>query len=212
MEIKDYVPTLQEEEDDHSSVPTTDESLFIKEEDLSAGKEHKTKKQSKPQLTSNAAKDSSKHPKQVSYPTQIMKIGEIRCLFLSCYYQGRTPFLSIGPSWPFTIFLIFFGFFITGFFTFMISLLNRPDSWKISTMVVMLSINWLLLFSGILGNPGIAQSIIDHKLKQQLGKSDSAKKVDEGDNEVEGSKHEETEDQRRNQGRKYVYSNAAMKT
>ena len=127
-----------------------------------------------------------------------MKIGEIRCLFLSCYYQGRTPLLSLGPSWPFSIFLLFFGGFITGFFAFMISLLNNPESWKIYIMAIMLSINWLLLFSGILGNPGIAQSIIDHKLKQQLGKSDSAKKVDEGDNETEGSRHEFTEDQKSN--------------
>ena len=81
-------------------------------------------------------------------------------------------------------------------------------------MGTMLSLNWFLLFSGILGNPGIPQSIIDYKLKTQLGKSDSSKKVDEGDNEAEGSessKLEETEDQKANRGRKYVYSNASTK-
>lgn len=149
MEVKDYVPTLEEEDDE---ISTTNESHSIEtsevreDEDEENLSKDKGKKEGK--ITGQAAKMQAN--KIVSYPTQIMKIGEVKCLFLSCYYQGRTPILSLGPSWPFTLFLIFFGLFITGFFVFMISLMQSQYSWKVYMMASMLVINWLFLFAGIL--------------------------------------------------------------
>ena len=55
-----------------------------------------------------------------SYPTQYMRVGAIHCLFLSCFNKGRSPILSLGPSWPFTLFLLLLATLILGYFTMML--------------------------------------------------------------------------------------------
>jgi len=56
-----------------------------------------------------------------------MKIGELRCLFLSCYKKGRTPFMSIGPQYPFTIGLGVFALMAASYFIFMMNILRNID-------------------------------------------------------------------------------------
>ena len=55
-----------------------------------------------------------------SYPTQYMRVGAIHCLFLSCFNKGRSPIISLGPSWPFTLFLLLLATLILGYFTMML--------------------------------------------------------------------------------------------
>lgn len=84
-----------------------------------------------------------------------MKVGEIKCLFLSCYYGGRSPLLSLGPSWPFTFFLLFFGGVIFVYFAFMLSMAKNKESWLFLTAEAGVVFNVFVLFAGILKNPGI---------------------------------------------------------
>lgn len=70
----------------------------------------------------NITRKKKKKKGRRTYPTRCMKVGEIKCLFLSCYYGGRSPLLSLGPSWPFTFFLLFFGGIIFIYFCFMLSM------------------------------------------------------------------------------------------
>jgi len=102
----------------------------------------------------------------VTYPTQIKKVGEIWCLFVSCYYQGRSPLLSIGPSWPFTIFLLFFAALILGYFLLMMSMAGDTNPLHEAFCYFMIGCNLKLLFAGILKNPGIPQIYIDKLLKE----------------------------------------------
>ncbi len=84
-----------------------------------------------------------------------MKVGEVKCLFLSCWYQGRSPLLTLGPSWPFTLFIVGFAGMIVGYFMLMLSMAG-PDAGK--TLYFSyggIAINLLTLLAGILKNPGI---------------------------------------------------------
>ena len=117
----------------------------------------------------------------VRYPTQYMKVGEIKCLFLSCYYSGRSPLLSLGPSWPFTLFLLFFGAMICFYFLMMMSMATGGNPYHVIFCYSGIALNLLLLFGGILKNPGIPQIYIDKLLKNQMGKGE--KEGDEADEE-----------------------------
>ena len=116
----------------------------------------------------------------VRYPSQYMKIGEIKCLFLSCFNRGRSPVLSLGPSWPFTLFLLGLAAMIFFYFYMMIQLGDaKAHPYHKFWVYFCVSLNLLTLFTGILQNPGIPQRHIDRLLKEQMGKGE-----DEGD-EVE---------------------------
>ena len=114
-----------------------------------------------------------KKPKSriIRYPTQCMSIGAIRCLFLSCYDRGQSPFLTLGPSWPFTCFLLCFAGMILAYFLVMINMANNPNPTHLTICYFGLGINLLILFAGILGNPGIPKQVTKRLLKERLGKS-----------------------------------------
>ena len=95
--------------------------------------------------------------KKRSHPTRCLKIGQIKCLFLSCYKGGRAPILSIGPSWPFTFVIIGFAFLVLFYFLFMINMIGEQLGPKIYILYSGLAVNLLVLFTGILKNPGIPQ-------------------------------------------------------
>ena len=103
--------------------------------------------------------------KQVRYRTQCLKVGAVKCLFLSCWDMGRSPLLTLGPSWPFTICLLFFAFMILTYFLLMLSMAKDGDGWFMYVSYAGLALNLLVLFGGILKNPGIPQPIIDKILK-----------------------------------------------
>lgn len=78
-------------------------------------------KEDKPKKAKKAfVKVKKPRSKIIRYPTQCMEIGAIRCLFLSCFDRGQSPLLSLGPSWPFTCFLLGFAMMILCYFVVMI--------------------------------------------------------------------------------------------
>ena len=107
----------------------------------------------------------SKHLVGTRYPTQYMKIGEIKCIFMSCFYQGRTPFISLGPSWPFTSVLLLLACLILGYFYMMLRLGDEAHWLHMLWCKLCVGANLFCLFAGILGNPGIPQRHIDRILK-----------------------------------------------
>lgn len=100
--------------------------------------------------------------------------------------MGRSPLLTLGPSWPFTGCLLFFAGMILTYFLLMLSMANNAASWHLYISYTGLGINLLALFGGILKNPGIPQPIIDRILKEQLGKGDDADEESDEDDEEKG--------------------------
>jgi len=45
----------------------------------------------------------------VRYPTRFQKVGEMYCLFISCYKKGTFPILGIGPNWHASILILIFA-------------------------------------------------------------------------------------------------------
>lgn len=97
--------------------------------------------------------------------------------------MGRSPLLTLGPSWPFTICLLFFACMILTYFLLMLSMANNKNGWHIYISYTGLAINFLVLIGGILKNPGIPQPIFDKILKDQLGKGDDGDESSEDDEE-----------------------------
>jgi hypothetical protein len=84
-----------------------------------------------------------------------MKVGEVKCFFFSFFNQGRSPLLTIGPSWPFMLGLLTFAFLASGYFLFMLSMLTKTSGFIKSIAYGLIVLNNLLLFTGMLKNPGI---------------------------------------------------------
>ena len=76
---------------------------------------------------------------------------------------------SIGPNWALMLVLIAFAFMIVSYFGFMLSFFKVPLYMKL-IMTVMIIANLTAMAVGMLKNPGIPQSVIDLKLKQQMGR------------------------------------------
>lgn len=106
--------------------------------------------------------------KKVRYPTQVLMVGQVTCLFVKYYRHGRRPLLSIGPSWPFTIGLLVFAFGAFFYFLWMLTLLQVLDIRVKGIVLSLMALNICMLLTGILKNPGIPQSVIDRKLKDQM--------------------------------------------
>ena len=87
-----------------------------------------------------------------------MRIGEIHCIFLSCFYRGRSPVLTLGPSWPFTLFLLVIAAMILVYFGLMISM-GSPKAHHLHILwcYACITANAFALLGGILKNPGIPQ-------------------------------------------------------
>ena len=102
------------------------------------------------------------------YPTQYMKVGEIKCVFLSCFYRGRSPLIALGPSWPFTFVLLLLAGLISCYFYMMLSVGgDRANPWHKLWCHFCIATNLFALFAGILKNPGIPQRLLDRLLKEQ---------------------------------------------
>ena len=116
-------------------------------------------------------------------------------LFFSCYKKGKFPICSIGPSWPFTIGLMVFALMCLGFLICMLTLLdeNQATFWWIT--VASITINLLLLFGGILGDPGVHQSTYLHytKIWYNSGKNIFAEDSDGDEEAGRPSKRKEKE-------------------
>ena len=106
---------------------TIDTDGELEPADNTQEEETKERKQKKPATFSSKVNDLKKVKRKQSkvgktYRSQYMRIGEIHCIFLSCFYRGRSPVLTLGPSWPFTLFLLLLGTLIAGYFTMMIEM------------------------------------------------------------------------------------------
>jgi hypothetical protein len=86
--------------------------------------------------------------------------------------MGRSPLLTLGPSWPFTSVLLGIGGMIFTYFCLMLSMIEKKDNALIYLCYFTIALNVYCLFAGILKNPGIVQTIIDRKLKDQIGKGE----------------------------------------
>jgi hypothetical protein len=132
--------------EDISSTTKASENCSVNaDEEVKAIAKHKTQPKKKKKSKSTSTR----------YPTRCIYIGEIHCLFVSCYYGGRSPLISLGPSWPFTIFLVLFGVIIGAYFTFMLSMAKTKDSFMYILSQCGICFNVLVLLTGILKNPGI---------------------------------------------------------
>ena len=106
--------TINSEEQEDGELIIADETIDDDEE-----KDQSTKQQ-KPKKKKNKEGKVGK-----TYPTRYMLIGQIHCLFLSFYYKGKSPFLTLGPSWPFTSVLIVLGLLILFYFYIMMSMATK---------------------------------------------------------------------------------------
>ncbi|CDW81230.1 dhhc zinc finger domain containing protein [Stylonychia lemnae] len=129
-----------------------------------------------------------------------MKIGELRCLFLKCYKKGRTPFMSVGPQWQFTIGLFVFAILAATYFIFMINVLKNLDYRFKVVHFLLIIINVFALILGVFQNPGVPQSVFDYKLKKQLGKNDQ-KTDNEEDEERQSLNQRDSSQIKRNTSR-----------
>ena len=110
-----------------------------------------------------------------NYPSRFQKVGELRCLFLSCFRKGRFPICSIGPSWPFTMGLLMFALFCLGYLLFMVSLIYETNFNLAVISVILIIVNLAFLFGGILADPGVHESIYLNYTKEKYGgKSEGA--------------------------------------
>lgn len=90
--------------------------------------------------------------------------------------------MSIGPSWPFTIGLMIFALLAVVYFFWMLSLLKNSNVYMHSIAVTLILTNITCLMMGILGNPGLPQSLVDRLLKERFAKPN------EGSEDMESGK------------------------
>ena len=69
--------------------------------------------------------------------------------------MGRSPLLTLGPSWPFTIFLVLIGVMIFFYFMILIHACGIENNVFYYVMYIGLAINVAMLFGGVLKNPGM---------------------------------------------------------
>jgi hypothetical protein len=100
-----------------------------------------------------------------SYPTRFQWVGEMYCLFLSCWKQGRFPICSIGPSWPFTIGLICFASMVLCFMIAMMYMIEDTAGYMRKVAGTCILFNLLLLLGGIFGDPGVKPETYLHYTK-----------------------------------------------
>jgi len=144
------------------------ETALVLSEDEGSDDDDEVSLEKKGESEKKPRKKKSKSAKVgVQYPTQYMMVGEINCIFFSCYYKGRSPLLTLGPSWPFTFVLLMLAIMIGGFFELLLwESGDKPHFLHKLWCQGCVILNLTLLLTGILKNPGIPQSLIDRLLKE----------------------------------------------
>ena len=114
--------------------------------------------------------DSDAHTQEIKlnkkrYPTRCQKIGEVNCLFVDWYKDGKIPIINVGPSKGPMVFLILFAGFCLGYLLFMITAI-WPYQKLIGTMCfIPVTINLIVFFKCMLGDSGIKERIFHHYIK-----------------------------------------------
>ena len=156
QELNDVLGSTTIEMSGLSSKEQLEESEEIHDQNIQVSEQSVQGKQSE-QKERKQVKQKKKVKKagKIRYRTRCMKVGELKCLFLSCYNRGRSPLLSLGPSWPFTIFLLFFAAMIVVYFLIMVSMAKNANIYHLGFVYSLIVCNILVLFGGILKNPGV---------------------------------------------------------
>ena len=97
--------------------------------------------------------------------SRCQKIGEINCLFLSSYKDGRIPFMNVGPSKGPMVFMIFFALFCLGYLVNMIMMFQKYNLVTASIAYFTVTANFVLFLRTMCGNPGIKPCIYEHYFK-----------------------------------------------
>ena len=96
----------------------------------------------------------------MNFPSRIQNVGNLKCVFLSFYYNGKYPIVSIGPHWRFTIALIIFSFLCQLYCFVLLSYISFnkcPIGCLLSGFLSF--INLLLMYATILCEPGVPASV-----------------------------------------------------
>ena len=88
-------------------------------------------------------------------------VGNILCLFVSWYKEGKMPIFNLGPSFCPCILMMCLATFILAFFTISVTFFCNEPIVKIFMFCTILY-NLYLFLSTLLGNPGIDENIIKH--------------------------------------------------
>jgi hypothetical protein len=99
------------------------------------------------------------------YHTRCQKIGEVNCLFVSWYKDGKFPLINVGPSKGPMVFLNLFALFCMGYLLVLVQMF-----WKINKIAGLISYgsifaNLILYLMCLLRDPGINESIFLHYIK-----------------------------------------------
>ena len=150
--------------------PSTETGIEIDDEEVNLKNDKQQNEQSDEVVKKKKKKRAGKIGK--TYRSRYMCIGQIHCIFLSCYYKGKSPLLTLGPSWPFTSVLIILGILILFYFYIMLSMATKAMFLHKLWCQFCIGLNIFALFGGILKNPGIPQELIDRILKEDAGKGE----------------------------------------
>lgn len=171
------------------------------------GKSHSSSKKSSPKISKRGRR---------SFPTRFQWVGEMYCLFLSCWKQGRFPICSLGPSWPYTIGLLCFAGMVLCFMVAMMFMIEDKAGWMRYVSGVLIFTNLALLICGILGDPGVKQETYTHYTKNWFsgGKDLYSTDSDEEDNQKDESSNlsddEEETNSARDRSKKNTLSNRKL--
>lgn len=87
---------------------------------------------------------------------KLIKIGNVYCLFLGWFDEGRSPIITIGPDYdPYTYILILIVLVILCMFLY--ALKQTKVQAGLYYQYIMFALNVIVLFAGVIRNPGIPQ-------------------------------------------------------
>ena len=103
------------------------------------------------------------------FGTRFERIGEMNCLFLSCYQNGKFPICNIGPSRGPMVFLIIFAGFCFGYCVVLVKAFAPYNHLTAAISCFSLIINLIIFFMAMCKDPGIEDVIYEHYFKTRYG-------------------------------------------
>ena len=97
------------------------------------------------------------------------RIGEVSCLFVSWYKDGRFPLINIGPSRGPMVFLLLFSAFCLGYMVVLVNSFFNKNKTQGMISYASILLNLFLFFSCMCKDPGINESIYLHYIKIRYG-------------------------------------------
>ena len=141
--------------------------------------------------TKKQNKKTRKLPK--GYPSRFQFVGEVWCLFLSCYRKGRFPICSIGPSWAFTGILLVVAIMFLIILGVMIGTISDANIFLKYFCIGTCALNLSLMFYTMLGDPGIKKETYVHYTKIWFSGGKDLFTEDSDDNETTIAENDDLE-------------------